>query len=196
MPDRLRGLLILAMMAAGCARVSDEWPDPWPDAAADPATETAADPGPDPGTDPVSDPGMDPDAADGHDPDPDPGSDPGTDPGTDPGSDPGVDCGSVTCGPGETCCFSSYCADLLTDAENCGSCGNDCTSGLRPEGDGCSGGACTCHGGSGCLGTDTSACCSSPSRCTDTLSDEENCGRCGRACGWGETCTAGGCYGP
>jgi len=47
----------------------------------------------------------------------------------------------------------------------CGSCGYDCVFSSFPEGDGCSGGQCTCHGGMGCFGSFSSACCENASGC-------------------------------
>jgi len=75
------------------------------------------------------------------------------------------------------------CFDLLTDALNCGACGNVCPV------NNCSEGFC---GGGGIQN------CAPPfavcgDACVDTSSDPLNCGACGIACGAGETCQQGSC---
>jgi hypothetical protein len=75
------------------------------------------------------------------------------------------------------------CFDLLTDALNCGACGNVCPV------NNCSEGVC---GGGGIQN------CAPPfavcgDACVDTSSDPLNCGACGIACGAGETCQQGAC---
>jgi hypothetical protein len=89
------------------------------------------------------------------------------------------------CSPGETFCNleDGYCADLQTDALNCGACGNMCPV------NNCSGGVC---GGGGIQN------CAPPfavcgDACVDTSSDQLNCGTCGKACAAGETCQQGSC---
>lgn len=60
-------------------------------------------------------------------------------------------------------------ADLLTNAQNCGGCGNACAPGER-----CFDGKCGCPSGlTDCNGL-----------CVDTSSDNFNCGACGKACDW------------
>ena len=51
-------------------------------------------------------------------------------------------CGGENCAAGETCCADSFtgvksCADLNTDVNNCGSCGNACPEGVPCVGGGC-----------------------------------------------------------
>lgn len=86
--------------------------------------------------------------------------------------------------------------NLLTDQNNCGACGNVCTTGLS-----CCGGRCVnltsnplhCSAcGRQCAsGT---ACCSNS--CVDVLKDAQNCGACGTRCpGLLPTCNAGKCNG-
>jgi len=74
------------------------------------------------------------------------------------------------------------CRDLLTDRNNCGSCGNVCGSG-----EACIEGACvlSCPDHlDACGGT-----------CLDLKSDNANCGSCGVSCGSGEVCSNGACTG-
>ena len=92
------------------------------------------------------------------------------------------------CPPGSTICsgfFSDYCANLQTNPNNCGGCGNVCDSGN------CIGGQCQpCPSGSQlCHGR-----CLSPA---DLNSDPNNCGRCDRSCPInGGFCSNGGCRSP
>jgi hypothetical protein len=91
----------------------------------------------------------------------------------------GTLCGACTaknpftgCPSTATCCAATataaaYCANLNTDANNCGKCGTKCSSGTTP---GC------CAGG-----------------CVDLSSDNNNCGACGTKCASGKTCTKGVC---
>ena len=74
--------------------------------------------------------------------------------------------GSVTCPLGETDC-GRYCANLMTDAFNCGTCGVPCAPDRA-----CSGGVCGCLAGlTDCYGT-----------CDNLNSDPNNCGACNVAC--------------
>ncbi len=102
-----------------------------------------------------------------------------------------------TCTGSETCCpvtgGDPVCADLQSDEDDCGSCGNDC-----PAGESCSGGLCmlvpcepACTGGLTCCnGT-----------CVDTGTNTLNCGFCGNECDMdksdacvGSTCTCRGAF--
>jgi hypothetical protein len=95
--------------------------------------------------------------------------------------------GEPSCTGGQTCC-SEGCTDTSSDPENCGKCGTTCTSEQT-----CTKGMCKnlpkCNGGPPC--TDGQTCCASG--CTDTSSDPNNCGACGKQCGPDETCASGMC---
>jgi hypothetical protein len=103
--------------------------------------------------------------------------------------------GTGACEDGASCCPEGGCANLATDVENCGSCGNDCDAlsaelGGGGRSDGCSAGACACAGGAPC-GLGERCCGGCIARCTD-----ESCGGCGERCGSRARCaegTAGAC---
>ena len=101
-------------------------------------------------------------------------------------------CGTTVCYAPEICC-TSICVDLSTNLHHCGSCTNNCTSGNYDKGDGCSGGQCTCQGGSGCDGDEGSVCCPGVSSCVDTTYNDQNCGECGNECWGGQMCSGGWC---
>jgi ferredoxin len=94
-------------------------------------------------------------------------------------------CPGGACAGGRCACMASglllcagRCVDVMSDAANCGRCGNAC-----PAGRSCVGGACDCAAGrTSCAG-----------RCVDTQADNANCGRCGAICPAGQTCTDGAC---
>jgi Stigma-specific protein, Stig1 len=82
---------------------------------------------------------------------------------------------------------------LDTDANNCGSCGHQCSASQT-----CCGGSCVdtrssnanCNGcGKACVTGQT--CCSSS--CKNTKADNGNCGSCGNVCGTLTGCTGGSC---
>jgi len=87
------------------------------------------------------------------------------------------------CSPGTTSC-NGYCADTSTSAQNCGLCGNVCstpTNGIAVCRSGecdvlCAAGATMCDG-----------------NCVFIKSDPNNCGNCGTHCGPQQTCSGGGC---
>ena len=82
----------------------------------------------------------------------------------------GIDCSDF----GETCC-GSYCADLDSDVNNCGSCGNLCAApGYNEEG-ACVAGLCVYACADGTVDCDGT--------CTSVLDDPEHCGACGNVCG-------------
>jgi hypothetical protein len=84
-------------------------------------------------------------------------------------------CGSVACcGPGEACC-DGYCADLASDINNCGSCGDACDPPGPYEYGACINGNCEYECADGAV------------RCGETCTyltwDPDNCGACGNVCG-------------
>jgi hypothetical protein len=90
------------------------------------------------------------------------------------------------CPPGSTLCDEggafAACVDLLSDHDNCGTCGQGCGENLE-----CLNGTCDCplpltHCGEG--------------GCTDTADDPLNCGACGTVCAEGLRCIVGVCACP
>jgi hypothetical protein len=120
--------------------------------------------------------------------------------------------GGSACTGTETCCPLIGCLDLTSDPFNCGACGKACN-----PGESCSGGKCQCNGGAacgdnglccamtGCSTTGSCACgstscaspntCCSPSAgtCVNLMSDNNNCGACGKVCPNGLLCDKGAC---
>jgi hypothetical protein len=98
-------------------------------------------------------------------------------------------------------------ADFLTDSYNCGICGNVC-----PENASCIQGVCVCPSGQtlsngfccpqGYWANSGRGCCPIPQTncssvgCTDTSTDNNNCGSCGNICGGADTCAGGQCTSP
>ena len=112
---------------------------------------------------------------------------------------PGATCaggrarGPASCNGGPVCvgveqCCKTGCANIDTDPNNCGQCGNPC-----PPGDTCVGAVCqapaSCNGGPVCVGVEQ--CCATG--CTDVDTDPNNCGQCGLACAPGDSCNGGVC---
>lgn len=101
--------------------------------------------------------------------------------------------------PGVCCAveFNETCSDLTNDPQNCGGCGFVCPSGQTCANGVCSGTQPACgpgHVGEFCnLAAGTSFLCCSGGGCTDTSSDPQNCGECGKVCASGETCSGGEC---
>jgi hypothetical protein len=106
----------------------------------------------------------------------------------------GLVCAAGRCGcpSGSTDCSQApnvpqgvegYCADLRSNADNCGACGFSCATGETCDGGRCRGtGAAQCAGGlTDCDGT-----------CVDVQSDPNNCGACNARCASG-TCKNGEC---
>lgn len=101
-------------------------------------------------------------------------------------------CGNV-CSGSQLCCSGS-CVDPLTDEANCASCGHACGAGNA-----CCGGSCVAPTAPACTGcavdcstlTPAQSCCSNT--CVDRMTDEQNCGTCGHACGSGQVCCGGAC---
>jgi hypothetical protein len=91
-------------------------------------------------------------------------------------------CGAYACCPtGATCC-NGICADLNSDADNCGVCGNVCPASAPI----CTQGIC-----SGCQGGTTNC----GGACIDTNWDGNNCGACGNVCPPQFACSFGVCEG-
>jgi len=87
----------------------------------------------------------------------------------------------AACAPGDLSCNGSC---VPQNAQNCGTCGNACTTGVAHAHPTCSKGSCSFE----CDGTFTS--CSGA--CVDLQGDADNCGACGRSCNGGQ-CSAGVC---
>jgi hypothetical protein len=87
-----------------------------------------------------------------------------------------------------------YCANLMTDGRDCGSCDNDCE---LSQASACSAGACVCGDERrACEGTPEDTCCADSvgvSACRDTTTDVFHCGACGRRCLLDERCEGGTC---
>ena len=101
-----------------------------------------------------------------------------------------IDCASdqMLCGGG--------CADILTDPNNCGGCGNP-DSPADADG-GSTTNICSLDGGGGCVNGSCGVICSGGrigcgSLCVDITSDPNNCGACGNACTGVGYCVDGGC---
>ena len=96
----------------------------------------------------------------------------------------------IVCDAGELVC-QGQCVDPSVDVEHCGGCGNACGDGQI-----CEAGSCVDEGGEE---PDPEECpdgleaCGD--QCVDVMTDDENCGECGNACGDGESCEAGVCEG-
>lgn len=80
------------------------------------------------------------------------------------------------CQEGTILC-NNLCISTNIDQNNCGRCGNACSSGMI-----CSSGICVCSSGTDCNGT-----------CINTSSDNSNCGSCGNTCSSGMICSNGTC---
>jgi hypothetical protein len=94
---------------------------------------------------------------------------------------PDADDDSDTATCGDTLC-NGQCVNLLFDGQNCGSCGNACTSGEHCENSIC---VSECPPGlESCSGY-----------CLNTLRDSSNCGSCGNVCASGQGCESGYCVG-
>lgn len=137
--------------------------------------------------------------------------------------------GLMTCTPGSgdagvrDASMARFCADVRTDRNNCGGCGQVCVAGQRCAASVCVTecpsvqtlcgavcvdtsvdpahcGACdhACPGGQTCVAGACSMACPTgqrycTDRCRDVTSDRTNCGACGHVCADGELCSAGAC---
>ena len=92
--------------------------------------------------------------------------------------------GDAVCAAGASdCCFESgaspsVCTSVVSDVNNCGSCGHACIRGQL-----CSSGSCVCPTGTALCG----------SACVNESTDNNNCGACGHVCVTGTACTGGSC---
>jgi Cys-rich repeat protein len=87
------------------------------------------------------------------------------------------------CPTGQQSC-GGQCVDVLSDAQNCGNCGNACNAGSACQAGtcACGTGMTLCGGGIGGFG-----------QCRDLQTDARSCGTCGNACPTGQLCDAGKC---
>lgn len=127
------------------------------------------------------------------------------------------------CAAAQSCCDGVGCADLQTDAENCGACGVTCGVGESCVNAQCACGATAAEGEPACEVTVGQQCCGSPAACVQSSDptcfcgdtrclgaqlccaidtalqcinsdrDPLNCGGCGVACAGGEVCEDGAC---
>jgi hypothetical protein len=101
--------------------------------------------------------------------------------------------GVCECPVGEFFCPAVGCVNLDTDARHCGKCDIVCPAGQK-----CQGGGCVCDAVKG----ETVEKCyfdkkdQSQFYCARTLSDPQNCGKCGIQCGVNEVCVNGQCVCP
>ncbi len=86
------------------------------------------------------------------------------------------------CGGGATAC-NGGCVTLATDPENCGTCGNVCSS-LN---------ASTCIQGTCVVSCDEPGFAACGNVCVDVATDPDNCGACGMVCPTDESCVTGTC---
>jgi hypothetical protein len=93
-------------------------------------------------------------------------------------------CPSITPNSCETSGIA-FCVDFATDANNCGSCGTKCPSGLS-----CLNGGCVLICPQNSCGSDGTA------FCTDFATDPNNCGTCAHKCSPAQTCSNGMCSCP
>lgn len=100
---------------------------------------------------------------------------------------------NLTCaGAGLTDC-PGYCADLATDAYNCGGCGRVCGPGLA-----CVSGVCLMTAppvGVSLIDCGAQGLTDCGGFCTDLAIDSANCGACGNSCPLGGYCQGGACAG-
>ncbi len=86
-------------------------------------------------------------------------------------------------GSGQQAVCNGVCADLLTDVNNCGSCGTICSATETCANGWCVAAAPVCAYGQTPCG----------SQCVDIMSDHANCGACFTACPPAQTCVSGSC---
>ena len=87
-----------------------------------------------------------------------------------------------------------YCANLLTDAINCGGCGEACDERTSDQ---CLAGECSCGDERRACDVESELCCldlgGAASSCVEPATDRSHCGACGRRCRAGEDCVEGAC---
>ncbi len=104
----------------------------------------------------------------------------------------GAYCSYGDAGTSEICCAGGGCTDVMNDPNNCGDCGNACTTGLSCIGGHCEVTSCAGVANQTPCGTGaTDECCGSS--CVDPQTDPNNCGYCGTTCSGAETCVGGLC---
>jgi hypothetical protein len=95
--------------------------------------------------------------------------------------------GNTQCIAGQTSC-SGDCVNMTSDHDNCGACGNACSSGEF-----CVKGSCATVSVGGYTDLCASGYTSCSGTCVNTQNDKNNCGACGNKCGSGEFCVKGSC---
>ncbi len=93
---------------------------------------------------------------------------------------------------GQGFCCGTSCLGLLSDPQNCGTCGYACPGNAACFYGQCSVDCTTAPENTAC-NQDTGFCCNGACVVADTDSDAENCGVCGAICPTGATCTNGAC---
>jgi hypothetical protein len=95
---------------------------------------------------------------------------------------------------------ASFCADLTSDAKNCGACNLACPAVTGSTSVACHAGECVADCGGGFSSTSKVVCGGKATAdggitayCTDTTTDHENCGGCGTVCNGAQQCQAGKC---
>jgi hypothetical protein len=95
--------------------------------------------------------------------------------------------GNTQCIAGQASC-SGDCVNMTSDHDNCGACGNACSSGEF-----CVKGSCATVSVGGYTDLCASGYTSCSGTCVNTQNDKNNCGACGNKCGSGEFCVKGSC---
>jgi hypothetical protein len=91
------------------------------------------------------------------------------------------------CPAGKALC-GSECVTLATDSDNCGTCGNDCSTLTPPTG----GSPYTCQAGK-CVTSCPTGQTQCGTKCVNLTTDNLNCGTCGKTCYGNFACSSGTC---